>query len=59
VRVRDEKPMISDGPFAESKEQVGGYDVIECTDIDEAIEIVAGHPVAKFGSVEIRPLWEP
>jgi hypothetical protein len=57
VRVRDEKLMVSDGPFAETKEQMGGYDLIECKDLDEAIEIASKHPVARFGSVEIRPFW--
>jgi hypothetical protein len=57
VRVRDEKVMVSDGPFAETKEQMGGYDLIECKDLDEAIEVASKHPVARFGSVEIRPFW--
>src|SRR5919107_2473961 len=50
--------LISDGPFAESKEQMGGYDVIECADLDEAIEVASKHPVAEFGVIEVRPLWE-
>jgi hypothetical protein len=58
VRVRDEKLMVSDGPFAETKEQMGGYDLIECKDLDEAIEVASKHPVARFGSVEIRPFWD-
>jgi hypothetical protein len=57
VRVRDAQVMVSDGPFAETKEQMGGYDLIECKDLDEAIEIASKHPVARFGSVEIRPFW--
>jgi hypothetical protein len=57
VRVRDAKVMVSDGPFAETKEQMGGYDLIECEDLDEAIEVASRHPVAAFGSVEVRPLW--
>jgi hypothetical protein len=57
VRVRDAKAMVSDGPFAETKEQMGGFDLIECKDLDEAIEVASKHPVARFGSVEIRPLW--
>src|SRR4051812_12149492 len=57
VRVRDGKAMVSDGPFAETKEQVGGYDIIECADLDEAIEVAAKHPVARLGAVEVRPLW--
>jgi hypothetical protein len=57
VRVRDAQVMVSDGPFAETKEQMGGYDLIECKDLDEAIEIASKHPVARFGSIEIRPFW--
>ncbi len=49
--------LISDGPFAETKEQIAGYDIIECTDLDEAIEVASKHPVAKFGSIEVRPFW--
>jgi hypothetical protein len=58
VRVRDGRATVSDGPFAETKEQVGGYDLIECADLDEAIEVASKHPVARFGSIEVRPLWE-
>jgi hypothetical protein len=58
VRVRDEEVLLSDGPFAESKEQMGGYNLIECADLDEAIEVASGHPVARYGSIEVRPLWE-
>jgi hypothetical protein len=57
VRVRDAQVMVSDGPFAETKEQMGGYDLIECKDLDEAIEVASKHPVARFGSIEIRPFW--
>jgi hypothetical protein len=49
--------FVSDGPFAETKEFVAGYDIIECADLDEAVEIAAGHPVAKFGAIELRPVW--
>lgn len=55
VRVRDGETIVSDGPFAESREFVGGFDMIECTDLDEAIEVAAKHPVSWFHSVEIRP----
>jgi hypothetical protein len=58
VRVRDGRLALTDGPFAESKEQMAGYDIIDCADLDEAIEIASKHPVARFGSVEIRPFWE-
>jgi hypothetical protein len=58
VRVRDGEVLLSDGPFAESKEQMGGYGLIECADLDEAIEVVSKHPVAEFGVIEVRPIWE-
>lgn len=58
VRVRDGETLVSDGPFAETKEQVAGYDVIDCADLDEAIEIAARHPSASIGTIEVRPLWE-
>ncbi|WP_345428868.1 YciI family protein [Actinoallomurus vinaceus] len=58
VRAHGDEVLLSDGPFAETKEQVGGFDIIECADLDEAIEIASKHPVAKFGSIELRPLWE-
>ena len=58
VRVRDGKVVTSDGPFAETKEQIGGYYVIECDNLDEAIEIASKNPGARLGSVEVRPLWE-
>jgi len=58
VRVRGDEVLLSDGPFAETKEQVGGYDLIECADLDEAIEMASKHPVARFGTIEVRPIWE-
>ena len=58
VRVRGDEVLRSDGPFAETKEQIGGFSVIECADLDEAVEIAADHPVAKLGLIEIRPIVE-
>ena len=58
VRMHGGEVLLSDGPFAESKEQMGGFDLIECADLDEAIEVASKHPVAKFGVIEVRPLWE-
>jgi hypothetical protein len=58
VRVRGGEVLLSDGPFAETKEQIGGFDLIECEDLDEAIEVASKHPGAKFGTIEVRPLWE-
>jgi hypothetical protein len=58
VRLVDGVPVTTDGPFAESKEQMGGFDLIDCRDLDEAIEIASKHPVAEFGMVEIRAIVE-
>jgi hypothetical protein len=57
VRVRDGKPIVTDGPFSETKEAVGGFDLIEADSLEEAVEIAAGHPVAQVGTIEVRPLW--
>lgn len=57
VRVRDGELLVTDGPFAETKEQMGGFDVIECADLDEAVEVAAKHPMARLGMIEIRPFW--
>src|SRR5437764_13820861 len=57
VRVRDGKRLVTDGPFTETKEAVGGFDLIEADSLEEAVEIAAGHPVAQGGSIEVRPLW--
>ncbi|MET0233996.1 MAG: YciI family protein [Kibdelosporangium sp.] len=56
VRVRQESVVLSDGPFAETKEQIGGLVLIECADLDEAIEVASRHPVAAYSAIEIRPL---
>lgn len=58
VRVRDGKPLVTDGPFAETREQLGGYFLIEATDLDQAIAIAARIPAARVGTVEIRPVME-
>ena len=55
VRVRDGEVLVSDGPFAETKEQIAGYDVVECSSLAEAIEVAGKHPVAPFGAIEVRP----
>jgi len=56
IRVRDGEAIVSDGPFAETKELLGGYFLAECKDLDQAIELAERVPVAAKGSVEIRPL---
>lgn len=57
VRMRNGKAIVSDGPFLETKEAVGGFDIIEAGSLDEAVEIAAGHPVAQSGTIEVRPFW--
>ena len=56
VRVRNGERMLTDGPFAETKEQLGGFYLLECNSLDEAIEWAAKIPGARFGSVEVRPV---
>ena len=58
VRVRGGEVLVSDGPFAETKEQMAGFDLIEVDNLDEAIEIAAKHPAAADGVIEVRPVWE-
>ncbi len=58
VRLRDGEVLTSDGPFAETKEQIGGYFVVDCKDLDAAIEIAAKIPGALLGTIEVRPIWE-
>jgi hypothetical protein len=59
VSVRDRELLVSDGPFAETKEQIGGYDVVECPDMDAALAVAASHPLARTAQVEVRPFWDP
>lgn len=56
VRVRDAKVLSTDGPFAETKEQLGGYYLVEAASIDEAASIASGIPAARYGSIEVRPV---
>ena len=58
VRIRGGEVLVTNGPFAETKEQIAGFDLIECRDLDEAIEVASKHPVARGGTVEVRPFWE-
>jgi hypothetical protein len=55
VRVREKRAIVTDGPFAETMEQVVGFDVLECADLDEVIDVAAKHPMARVGIVEVRP----
>jgi len=56
VHIREGKMVTTDGPFAETKEQLGGYYLLECVDLDEAIELGSQIPSAKWGSIEVRPI---
>jgi hypothetical protein len=58
VRVRDGKALVTDGPFAETREQLGGYFLITARDLDEALGIAARIPIARMGTIEIRPVLE-
>ena len=58
VRVRDGQQLVTDGPFAETKEQLGGYFLVEVDDLDTAIELASMIPGARHGSVEVRPIIE-
>lgn len=57
IRVRDGKTITTDGPFAETKEQLGGFYLVNAKDLDEAISIAARIPSARFGTIEVRPIW--
>ena len=58
VQVRDGKVLTADGPFAETKEQIGGFYLVDCKDLDEAIDVAAKIPGARVGSIEVRPIWD-
>ncbi|WP_435831071.1 YciI family protein [Polymorphospora rubra] len=59
VRVRDGELLLCDGPFAETKEVIVGYDILDCADLDEAIEVARTHPMARAGRIELRPFAAP
>ena len=58
VQVRQGDLVIADGPFAETKEQIAGFYLVDCKDLDEAIEVASKIPAAQWGSIEVRPLWD-
>ena len=58
VRVRDGGVLVSDGPFAETKEQIAGFYIVDCADLDEAIAVASQLPAAHSGTIEVRPVWE-
>ena len=57
VRVRNREVLLTDGPHAETKDYIVGFDVIDCTDLDQAIEVASKHPMAWGGAIELRPFW--
>ncbi|MDQ1546711.1 MAG: hypothetical protein QOH69_1615 [Actinomycetota bacterium] len=57
VRVRAGELLITDGPFTESKEWIDGFDIVDCENLDEAIDFASRHPMARAGRIEIRPFW--
>jgi len=57
VRIRKGKLLVTDGPFADTKEWIAGFDLLDCEGIDEAVQIASQHPMARFGRIEVRPLW--
>lgn len=57
IRVRDGELSVTDGPFLETKEWIAGYDIVECENLDEVIEIASQHTMARHGAIEIRPIW--
>ena len=58
VRVRNGELLVTDGPFAETREVIAGYDILECADLDEAIEVARAHPMARTGRLELRPFGD-
>lgn len=57
VRIRGGELLVTDGPYLEAKEWVAGFDILECRDLDEAIEVASRHPMARYGTLELRPFW--
>lgn len=57
VTVRDGRTILTDGPFTETKEWIAGFDLLDVADLDEAIELASKHPMARFGRIEVRPVW--
>ncbi|MBO1768069.1 YciI family protein [Allobranchiibius sp. GilTou38] len=57
VRVRDGERIVTDGPFAETKEWLAGFDILDCATLDDAVEAAAAHPMARGGRIELREFW--
>lgn len=58
VRVRNGELVLADGPFAETKEQIAGYFLVDCSDLDEAVDLASLIPAAHYSTIEVRPVWE-
>jgi hypothetical protein len=58
LRIRADERLLTDGPFAETKEQIAGFDVLECDSLAEAVELAYRHPSVRTGTLELRPFWE-
>ena len=58
IRVREGRTLVTDGPYAETKEALGGYYLLDVKDLDEALELAAKIPGAQYGAIEVRPIWE-
>ena len=58
VQIRNGETITADGPFAETKEQIGGFYLVDCKDLDEAVEVASKIPAAATGTIEVRPIWE-
>jgi hypothetical protein len=56
VRLRDGKPQVTSGPVSDGAEPLSGYNLLECSDLEQAIDVAARHPIARFGSIELRPI---
>ena len=57
VRVRDGQTLVTDGPFAETTEFIAGIDVVSCADRQQALQLAAAHPIARYHAIEVRPFW--
>lgn len=57
IRVRAGKVELTDGPFADTKEKIAAYELIECASVEEAIDVASQHPMAKAATIEVRPIW--
>jgi hypothetical protein len=57
VRVRNREVLLTDGPYAETKDVIAGFDILDCADLDEAIDVASRHPMAWHGVIELRPFW--